>query len=148
VAEKKKARIGIAARGGSASGNSVAARACVAGVPWRGINNQFDGAASSMFSPAHIRQAARQPNSSTRAVLFRRWCLSMRLGSRISCRRFREARLRRVLAKGSYGVRQNSVARMRRCGAALLTGFGRNSADHTPPLTLGRGHFGAERPRM
>ena len=35
----------------------------MAGVPWRGIVSQFTGAASSRFSPAQTRQAARQSNS-------------------------------------------------------------------------------------
>src|ERR1700736_447240 len=63
VATKKNAMIGIAARGGSAGGNSIAACGSAAGMPWRGIASQFTGAASSMFKPPQIRQAARQPNS-------------------------------------------------------------------------------------
>jgi hypothetical protein len=69
VAAKKKARIGMAVRGGSASGNSVAARACAAEVPWRGMESQFAGAASRMFSAARIRHAARQPNSCRNTAL-------------------------------------------------------------------------------
>src|SRR3984893_6067777 len=64
VAAKKKARIGIAARGGEAAVVSVVARGSAAGTPWRGIASQLTGAASSMFKPAQIRQAERQPNRS------------------------------------------------------------------------------------
>ena len=63
VAAKKKARIGIAARGGGAAAVSVVARGSAGGTPWRGIASQLTGAASSMFKPAQIRQAGRQPNS-------------------------------------------------------------------------------------
>ena len=40
-----------------------------AGMPWRGIVSQFNGAASRMFSPAQTRQAARQPNSCRNTAL-------------------------------------------------------------------------------
>src|SRR6478672_7235399 len=63
VAAKKKARIGIAVRGGGAAVVSVVARGSAAGTPWRGIASQLTGAASSIFKPAQVRQAARQPNS-------------------------------------------------------------------------------------
>src|SRR3984893_17107150 len=69
VAAKKNARIGIAARGGSAGGNSIAACGSAAGMPWRGIASQLTGAASSMFKPAQVRQAARQPNMSKNSAL-------------------------------------------------------------------------------
>jgi hypothetical protein len=64
VAEKKKAKIGIAARGGAAATVSVVARGSAVGTPWRGIASQLIGAASSMFKPAQIRHAIRQPNIS------------------------------------------------------------------------------------
>src|SRR5580704_17998010 len=61
---EKKARIGIAARGGGAAAVSVVACGSAAGTPWRGIASQLTGAASSMFKTAQTRQAARQPNRS------------------------------------------------------------------------------------
>src|SRR3984893_12547516 len=64
VAAKKNARIGIAACGGSAGGNSIAACGSAAGMPWRGIASQLTGGARSRVKPAQVRQAARQPNMS------------------------------------------------------------------------------------
>jgi hypothetical protein len=63
VAAKKKARIGIAKRGGSSVDNPVMACGRSGGAPWRGIASQFIGQATRRLRVAQIRQAARQPDS-------------------------------------------------------------------------------------
>jgi hypothetical protein len=60
VAAKKNAKIGIAARGGSVAGNSVASGGTAGGAPWRGRISQFNGAASSIFRTGPD-QAGRTP---------------------------------------------------------------------------------------
>jgi hypothetical protein len=45
--------------------------------PWRGIARQLTGAASSIFKPAQVRQAARQPNMSSYTKPSRELCADL-----------------------------------------------------------------------